>query len=143
MDYKKRNVRWAVDFDCKRVRVLVVYKSENVLLKDFTIKRSGFWTVTMTYSNRVHVDGLTIRNNIGGYGPSSDGINTDSSRDILVENCDIDCNDDVAGERVTFLLLRGGRGISKVKADRLSIFKCLNVEFFFLHTFLRVRYQSF
>jgi polygalacturonase len=94
VDYKKRNIRWAVDFDCKRVRAVVVYKSKNVLLKDFTIKRSGFWTVTMTYSNRVHVDGLIIRNNIDGYGPSSDGINTDSSRDILVENCDIDCNDD-------------------------------------------------
>ena len=94
VDYKKRNVRWAVDYDCKRVRAVVVYKSENVLLKDFTIKRSGFWTVTMTYSDRVHVDGLTIRNNIDGYGPSSDGINTDSSSEILVENCDIDCNDD-------------------------------------------------
>jgi len=29
---------------------LVVYKSENVLLKDFTIKRSGFWTVTEVIS---------------------------------------------------------------------------------------------
>ncbi len=93
-DYVKRNLRWALDYDCKRVRAVVVYKSKNVLLKDFTINRSGFWTVTMTYCNRVHVDGVTVRNNIGGYGPSSDGINTDSSIDILVENCDIDCNDD-------------------------------------------------
>jgi polygalacturonase len=29
-----------------------------------------------------------------GAGPSSDGVNTDSSSNILVENCDIDCNDD-------------------------------------------------
>ena len=94
VDYKKRNVRWAVDYDCKRVRAVVVYKSENVLLKDFTVKRSGFWTVTMTYCNRVHVNGVIVRNNIDGHGPSSDGINTDSSKDILVENCDIDCNDD-------------------------------------------------
>jgi len=63
-------------------------------LKDFTVKRSGFWTVTMTYCKRVHVDGLIVRNNIDGYGPSSDGINTDSSSDILLENCDVDCNDD-------------------------------------------------
>jgi polygalacturonase len=40
------------------------------------------------------VNGVIVRNNIGGYGPSSDGINTDSSTDILVENCDVDCNDD-------------------------------------------------
>jgi len=94
VDYKKRNVRWAVDYDCKRVRAVVVYKSEDILLKDFTIKRAGFWTVSLTYCNKVHVDGLIVRNNIDGYGPSSDGINTDSSKDILVENCDIDCNDD-------------------------------------------------
>ncbi len=113
VDYKKRNVRWAVDYDCKRVRSVVVYKSENVLLKDFTVKRSGFWTVTMTYSSRVHVDGLTIRNNIDGFGPSSDGVNTDSSRDILVENCDIDCNDDN-------LCIKAGRDADGLRVNRPS-----------------------
>lgn len=94
VEYNNKGVRWAVDYDCERVRPVVVWESENVLLEDFTVKRAGFWTVSLTYSNRVHVDGLVIRNNIGGHGPSSDGIDTDSSKDILVENCDIDCNDD-------------------------------------------------
>ncbi len=93
-DYVERNLRWAVDYDCKRVRPVVVYKSKNVQLKNFTVQRSGFWTISLTYSSRVHVDGVVIRNNIGGHGPSTDGINIDSSRDILVENCDVDCNDD-------------------------------------------------
>jgi hypothetical protein len=83
------------------------------LLKDFTVKRSGFWTVTMTYSNRVHVDGVTVRNNINGYGPSSDGINTDSSRDILVENCDIDCNDDN-------LCIKAGKDADGLRVNRPS-----------------------
>jgi len=93
-DYVARGLRWAVDYDCKRIRAVVAYGSEDVLFKDFTVKRSGFWTVTMTYCHRVHVDGVIVRNNIDGFGPSSDGINSDSSSDILVENCDIDCNDD-------------------------------------------------
>lgn len=93
-EYVKRNLRWALDYDCKRVRPVVIYKSENVLLKDFTVQRAGFWTISLTYSNKVHVDGLIIRNNIGGHGPSTDGIDVDSSKDILVENCSIDCNDD-------------------------------------------------
>ncbi|QIA07446.1 glycoside hydrolase family 28 protein [Draconibacterium halophilum] len=93
-EYKEKGIRWAVDYDCERVRPVVVWESEDVLLKDFTVKRAGFWTVSLTYSTRVHVDGVVVRNNIGGHGPSSDGINTDSSKDILVENCDIDCNDD-------------------------------------------------
>ncbi|WP_297091783.1 glycoside hydrolase family 28 protein [uncultured Draconibacterium sp.] len=93
-EYKEKGIRWAVDYDCERVRPVVIWESEDVLLKDFTVKRAGFWTVSLTYSSRVHVDGLLVRNNIGGHGPSSDGIDTDSSKDILVENCDIDCNDD-------------------------------------------------
>jgi polygalacturonase len=93
-EYNDKGIRWAVDYDCERVRPVVVWESEDVLLKDFTVKRAGFWTVSLTYSTRVHVDGLVVRNNIGGHGPSSDGVDTDSSKDILVENCDIDCNDD-------------------------------------------------
>ncbi len=93
-EYKDKGIRWAVDYDCERVRPVVIWESEDVLLKDFTVKRAGFWTVSLTYSTRVHVDGLVVRNNIGGFGPSSDGIDTDSSKDVLVENCDIDCNDD-------------------------------------------------
>ena len=93
-EYQRRGLRWALDYDCKRVRPVVVYKSENVLLKGFTVQRSGFWTITSTYSDRVHIDGVTIRNNIGGHGPSTDGIDIDSSSHVLVENCDVDCNDD-------------------------------------------------
>jgi len=92
--YEARGLRWAVDFDCERVRPVVVWKSADVLLKNFSIHDSGFWSVTMIYSDRVHVDGVVIRANISGKGPSSDGINTDSSSNILVENCDVDCNDD-------------------------------------------------
>lgn len=92
--YTKKGLRWAVDYDAKRVRPVVVYKSKDVKLQDFTVKRAGFWTITFTYSDRVHADGITIRNNIGGHGPSTDGINTDSSSNVLIENCDVDCNDD-------------------------------------------------
>ncbi|MCB0632126.1 MAG: glycoside hydrolase family 28 protein [Saprospiraceae bacterium] len=111
VDYTERDVRWAVDYDCKRVRAVVIYKSEDVLLKDFTVNRSGFWTISLTYSEGVHVDGVTIRNNIGGFGPSSDGINTDSSSDILVENCDIDCNDDN-------LCIKAGRDSDGLRVNR-------------------------
>ena len=111
VDYERRNVRWAVDYDCKRVRAVVVYKSTDVLLEDFTVNRSGFWTISLTYSERVHVDGVTIRNNIGGFGPSSDGINTDSSSEVLVENCDIDCNDDN-------LCIKSGRDADGLRVNR-------------------------
>ena len=111
-DYINRGLRWAVDYDCKRVRALVVYESEEVVIQDVNIYRSGFWTISLTYSDQVHVDGVTIRNNFDGhFGPSSDGINTDSGRNILVENCDIDCNDDN-------LCLKAGKDSDGLRVNR-------------------------
>lgn len=40
------------------------------------------------------MNGLKINNNIGGYGFSMDGIDIDFSINILIENCEVDCNDD-------------------------------------------------
>ena len=110
-EYEERGLRWAVDYDCERVRPVVVYDSEDVLLEEFTVERQGFWAVTMTYSDRVHVDGVTVRGNVGGYGPSTDGINTDSSRDVLIENCDVDGNDDC-------LCVKAGRDADGLRVDR-------------------------
>ncbi|MES2475435.1 MAG: glycoside hydrolase family 28 protein [Verrucomicrobiota bacterium] len=93
-DYIARGLRWAVDYDCKRVRLIQVYKSKDILVEGLRLERSGFWTVHLCFSQNLICRGLTIRNNIGGLGPSSDGIDVDSSRDVLIEKCDIDCHDD-------------------------------------------------
>ncbi len=93
-EYDQTGLRWALDYDIQRPRGILVQNSKQVTLKDFTIQEPGFWTVHILYSNNVTVDGITIQNNIKEHGPSSDGIDIDSSKDILVQNCDIDCNDD-------------------------------------------------
>ena len=93
-DYEAKDLRWIVDYDAKRPRALLIANSSNITLKNVTLQRSGFWTVHVLYSQHVTVDGIVIRNNIGGHGPSTDGIDLDSSAYVLVQNCDIDCNDD-------------------------------------------------
>ncbi len=93
-DYEPRGLRWIVDYDAKRPRTFLISNSKDVLFKNLNIQRAGFWTVQVLYSEYVTIDGLTIKNNIGGHGPSTDGIDIDSSKWILVQNCDIDCNDD-------------------------------------------------
>ncbi|MCC8088205.1 MAG: glycoside hydrolase family 28 protein [Rikenellaceae bacterium] len=93
-DYEARGLRWIVDYDCDRPRTLLVSESEDVTVKDLTFQQAGFWTVQLLYSSHCTVDGVTIQNNIDGHGPSTDGIDIDSSTKILIENCDIDCNDD-------------------------------------------------
>ena len=110
-DYTARGLRWAVDYDCKRVRALAIYKSSDVAVRGVTIERSGFWSLTMTYSERITVDGVVIRANLGGRGPSSDGIDIDSSRNVLIENCDIDCNDDN-------ICLKAGRDADGLRVNR-------------------------
>ena len=93
-DYDARGLRWIVDYDAKRVRTFLVQSSSDVTLKGLTFSNAGFWTVQLLYSDHLTVNGLTIRNNEDGKGPSTDGIDVDSSTWVLVENCDIDCNDD-------------------------------------------------
>jgi polygalacturonase len=110
-DYNARGLRWAVDYDCKRVRALAVYDSHDVTIRDVSIHRSGFWSLTLTYSRDITIQGVIIRANLGGFGPSSDGIDIDSSRDVLVENCDIDCNDDN-------ICLKAGRDWDGLRVNR-------------------------
>lgn len=110
-DYIERGLRWAVDYDCKRVRLIQVYKSKNVLLEDLKLERSGFWTVHLCFSENLICRGLVIRNNIGGLGPSSDGIDVDSSRNVLIEKCDIDCHDDN-------IVLKAGRDADGLRVNK-------------------------
>ena len=93
-DYDTKGLRWIVDYDAKRVRTFLMQNAEDVTLKGLTFKNAGFWTIQLLYSTGLTVDGVTIKNNEDGSGPSTDGIDVDSSTWTLIENCDIDCNDD-------------------------------------------------
>lgn len=107
-DYEARGLRWAVDYDCKRPRLVLVYRSSEVQLHGLRLKRSGFWTVHVCFSQHVTLDGISIRENLG---PSSDGIDIDSSCDVLVQNCDVDCNDDA-------ICLKAGRDADGLRVNR-------------------------
>lgn len=110
-DYEKRNLRWIVDYDCKRVRGILVSNSKHITLKDFTLMRTGFWACQILYSDQCSVNGVTINNNIGGHGPSTDGIDIDSSTNILIENCEVDCNDDN-------ICIKAGRDADGLRVNR-------------------------
>jgi len=92
--YDAKGLRWIVDYDAKRIRTLLVQNSEDITVKGLAFVDAGFWTVQVLYSKYITVDGITVRNNENGHGPSTDGVDIDSSSWVLVQNCDIDCNDD-------------------------------------------------
>lgn len=89
--YEKQGLRWAVDYDCFRVRNVVVFNSSDVELEGFVSRRSGFWNIHLCYSSRVTVRGVMVADNEG---PSTDGIDIDSCSQVLVEHCSVNCNDD-------------------------------------------------
>jgi polygalacturonase len=107
-DYTPRGLRWAADYDAERVRLMVVWQSSDVTVENISLKRSGFWTVQVVYSDHVTVDGARISDNKG---PSTDGVDIDSSSYVLVEHCDIDNNDDD-------ICLKAGRDSDGLRVDR-------------------------
>lgn len=110
--YEPKGLRWASDYDCRRPRLMLIQNSFNIEIGGgIELKRSGFWTVQILYSHDVHVNGVVIRNNEGGKGPSTDGIDIDSSRKVLVEHADIDVNDDA-------LCLKAGRDSDGLRVNR-------------------------
>jgi polygalacturonase len=112
--YQPKGLRWASDYDAKRVRLSLIQNSSNIHYGGgLTLKRSGFWTVQVLYSHDITIDGLIIRNNEGGRGPSTDGIDIDSSHDIDVSHADIEANDDA-------LCLKAGRDSDGLRVNRPS-----------------------
>lgn len=112
-DYISRGLRWAVDYDCKRPRNVLVFRSSNVVLKEFNSIQSGFWNTQITYSEHVLVDGISVRNSKG---PSTDGIDIDSCRDVVVQNTYVECNDDN-------ICVKAGRGREAFEGET----KCQNI----------------
>jgi len=121
--YEPRGLRWASDYDCQRPRLVQVFESEQVTIGGgLLLRRSGFWTLHLCYSQDITVDGITIRNNDEARGPSTDGIDIDSSRRVYIRRADIAVNDDA-------LCLKAGRDADGLRVARpcedISISDCV------------------
>ena len=107
-EYEPRGLRWASDYDAQRVRLMVIWKSSDVSIENLSLRRSGFWTIQVVYSDHVTVDRIKISDNKG---PSTDGVDIDSSSYVLVQHCDIDNNDDD-------ICLKAGRDSDGLRVNR-------------------------
>lgn len=118
-EYEPKGLRWASDYDAERARLMLIYGARRVeigngsLDNPLHLKRSGFWTVQVTYSDNIKVSGIEVRNNIGGFGPSTDGVDIDSCHEVLVENADIDNHDDD-------IVIKSGRDADGLRVNRPS-----------------------
>jgi len=75
-----------------RPQLISPINCKHVLLEGFTIATPGpFWTFDLIYCDNVIVRGLNLHTTGG---PNTDGINIDSSRNVLIEHCYLNTGDD-------------------------------------------------
>jgi len=110
-EYEPKGLRWIVDYDCQRPRGILVSDSKHITVDGIVLYQSGFWSLHILYSSHVTVNDMVISNNIEGHGPSTDGIDIDSSDFILVQNSTINCNDDN-------FCLKAGRDADGLRVNR-------------------------
>lgn len=110
--YEPRGLRWAADYDAQRPRLVLLQNVRDAFIGGgLLLRRAGFWTVQLLYSSQVRLDRLRIRNNEDGRGPSTDGVDIDSSTRVLVRRVDIAVNDDA-------IALKAGRDADGLRVNR-------------------------
>ena len=80
----------------------------DVLIEGVTLEGNLYWNVVPQYCERVIIRGVTV----SSYGHGrTDGIDVDSSKDVLIEYCSLDCQDDC-------YTMKSGRGMDGVNTAR-------------------------
>jgi exo-poly-alpha-galacturonosidase len=99
-------------FKIPRPRLVHIINATNVLVQDVTLKDSAFWNLQLTYCEGVEVRDITVRAPVKPIrAASSDGIDIDSSRNVLITGCDIECADDA-------ICLKSGRDADGLRVNR-------------------------
>lgn len=110
--YDEKGLRFAADYDCKRPRNLLVQNSSNVKIYDITSTPSGFWNIHILYSNDILIENVKIKSEAIN-SPSTDGIDIDSSYNVVVNKVETNCNDDS-------VCIKSGRDFDGIRVGRPS-----------------------
>ncbi len=70
---------------------LFLINCENVSLQNVRLRSSAFWMQRYLNCRKVRLNGLDIYNHAN---KNNDGIDIDSSEDVIISDCNIDCSDD-------------------------------------------------
>ncbi|HEU5080854.1 MAG TPA: glycosyl hydrolase family 28 protein [Opitutaceae bacterium] len=101
---RKENPR-CTNLEVERPRLMFIDRCKDVRIAGISLENSGFWNLHLYRCQDVTLEGLTIKAPSRGklLAPSSDGIDIDSSQNIVVRKCKISVNDDN-------IALKGSRG---------------------------------
>lgn len=80
----------------------------NVFIEGVTLERTAFWNIVPVYCEGVIIRGVTV-NSVGI--PRGDGIDIESSRNVLIEYSTLNCGDDC-------FTMKAGRGDDGLRVNR-------------------------
>lgn len=94
----------ATNLEVHRPRLLFIWGCNAVTIKNVKLHNSGFWTTHLYHCMNVLLDSCDIRAPFKPVpAPSSDGVDIDACKDVIVRNCYISVNDDG-------VCIKGGKG---------------------------------
>ncbi|WP_029665073.1 glycoside hydrolase family 28 protein [Cellulophaga baltica] len=92
LNLKKKALKINDDtFGRNRPFLLRFVKSNEITLKGVTLREAAAWACHFYQSQNILVDQITIYNHAN---KNNDGIDLDSSHDVIIKNCNIDSGDD-------------------------------------------------
>lgn len=99
-------------FKVARPRLVHIIRSQKVVVRDLLFKDPAFWNLQLTYCDGVEIRDLKVRAHSDAVrAASSDGIDIDSTRNVLITGCDIECDDDG-------ICLKAGRDADGLRVNR-------------------------
>lgn len=92
---RKENPK-CTNLEVERPRMMFLDSCRDVRIEGLTFRDSGFWNLHLYRCRDVVIDGVTIKAPDSGpiRGPSTDGIDLDSCRDVVVRRTSISVGDD-------------------------------------------------
>ena len=89
---RRVNPYYVTEMGLPRPTLIYFEYCRHVRVTGVLIQKAPFWTLHLAGCEKVLVSGITILNDLDC--ANSDGIDPDHSRDVLIENCRIECADD-------------------------------------------------
>ena len=104
-------VKGTKNLDVERPRLMLLQNSKDVKISGVTYLNSGFWNLHLYRCQNVTVENCRFQSPSGptpNRGPSSDGIDVDSSQAIIIRGCSFSVGDDC-------IALKGSKGPSAMQ----------------------------
>lgn len=94
----------ATNLEVHRPRLIFIWDSDNLKISGVKLRNAGFWTTHIYQSNDILIENCDIRSPFKPVAaPSTDGIDLDVCKNVVIRNCYISVNDDA-------VCIKGGKG---------------------------------